>query len=201
MIELKCIVCHKGQVMKKAICVLMLMSALPAFAADWTPAFAYLEQGKKGDGGKTLDAIMANVFKERVADIYHPKFKQHSKEPLTAAAKSGKYTAVPTPYRHDMLPAKVVKTEDIYLQATVPLKNATLYGQPLQSITYDYGCANCGDVGFYATFKPMSNQAYQKLIKSVKFKTLDDDDCNAGEPAAGFYKEDKEAVLYLTMGC
>ncbi len=187
--------------MKTAICTLVLMSALPAFAADWTPAFAYLEQGKKGDNGKVLYAIMENMFKEGAANIYHPDFQQHSKDPLTTAAKSGKYTAVPTPYRHDMLPAKVAKTEDVYLQATVPLKNATLYGQPLQSVTYYYSCTNCGHVGFYVNFKPMSDQAYRKLVKKVKFKTLGEDDCFAGEPVADFFKNGKNVGIELSISC
>lgn len=190
--------------MKKQLCTLMFVSILPALsasAADWTPAFRYLEQGKQGDGGKVVYAIIENIFKEGAADMYHPQYPQIIKQPLTNAAKSGKYTAVPTPYRHDMLPAKVAMSQSMYLQATIPLQNATLYGQPLESLTYYHGCANCGDVGFYATFKPMSQRAYQKLVSSVKFKTLDDDDCYAGEPAAAFYKEGKLVGLALTMGC
>ncbi len=190
--------------MKKQLCTLMLASVLPALsatAADWTPAFGYLEQGKKGDDGKVVHAIMENIFKKGSADMYHPQYQQIIKQPLRGAATSSKYTAVPAPYRQDMLPAKLVKSKEVYLQATIPLRNATLYGQPLESLTYYHGCANCGDVGFYATFKPMSQQAYQKLMSSVKFKTLDDDDCYAGEPAAAFYKEGKLMGLALTMGC
>ncbi|MDO4997823.1 MAG: hypothetical protein Q4E16_04170 [Neisseria sp.] len=43
---------------------LSLAAMLPqaAVAADWTPVFAYLEKGKKGDDGKMRGNLFSSVF-------------------------------------------------------------------------------------------------------------------------------------------
>lgn len=185
--------------MYKILVMALALCTQVAYSADWTPAFRYLEIGDKGDGGVILYAIMDDIFKDGAGDEGHPQHKQIMKQPLTNAAKTGKYSNVPVPYRHDMLSAQLSKKPDMHLHATINLKNATLYGLPLQSISYYYGCTNCGDMGFYATFKPMSKQAYQNLIKTVKFR-VDDEGCS-GDSMAGFYGSPQEAILALAISC
>ncbi|MDO4700132.1 MAG: hypothetical protein Q4A69_05565 [Moraxella sp.] len=185
--------------MYKALLIALALCAQITYGADWTPAFRYLEVGKGGDGGKALYAIMGSVFKDGAGDEGHPQYKQILRQPLTNAAKTGKYSNVPAPYRHDMLPAKLSNQQDMHLHATIELKNATLYGLPLQSVSYYYACSNCGNIGFYATFKPMTKQAYQKLVKNVKFR-VDDESCSDGA-MAGFYGRPQEVILALAIGC
>lgn len=166
------------------------------YAADWSPVFAHLEVGKKGD-----DTIVNNI------QIIKPNISSSTRDILTYDAKKGVYKHLPQPYRADMLPAKVVKGKDT-LEAVIPLKNATLYGYPLESLTEYYGCFDCGDVGFYATFKPMSDKQFQALSKKVKFKQVDyakgveGYGClTEGEPIAGFHKDKGKVHLVIYMGC
>ena len=183
--------------MKKSLCALVLLMSPVVYAADWSPVFAHLEAGKKGD-----DTLFNSI------QIIKPNIDSRSQDVLTVDAKKGVYKSIPQPYRADMLPAKAIKGKDVALEATIPLKNATLYGYPLESLTEYYGCFNCGDVGFYATFKPMSNKQYQALSKKVKFKQVDYTKgiegygcLTEGEPIAGFHKDDGKVHLVIYMGC
>ena len=185
--------------MKHLLLASGLMLSGAVVAADWTPAFRYLEAGKSGDNGAMLSAIMDNTFIK--ADYNEGNLPR---QPLTKMAASGKFTAIKTPYRNDILPAKsYYGKDDLFLTAVYPLKNAKLYGHPLQNFTYYWGCTGCGDVGFYATFKPMTNAQYDKLVKSVKFKKETEDDAcwPVGEPLADFTRKGTITQLHLTMGC
>lgn len=187
--------------MKHLLLASSLLLSSTAFAADWTPAFRYLEAGKSGDGGAMLSAIMNNTFSKAIYDYDDGKLP---KQPLTKMAASGKFTAIKAPYRNDMLPAKsYYGKDDLFLTAVYPLKNAKLYGYPLENLTYYWGCTGCGHVGFYATFKPMTNAQYNALIKSVKFKQeTEGDGCwGIGEPLANFTRQGNVTQLHLTMGC
>lgn len=166
-----------------------------SYAAEWSPVFEHLQARKHSDDGQILDAILGSFFKENISS--------RTKEPLTADAKSGHYKKVPLPYRNDMLPAKAIKNKDgIVLQGNIPLKNATLYGQPIKSLNYLMGCYECDDVGFNVTFAPMSDAQYQTLKQQVKFKTADSEGCmEEGTPVAEFDKEGRTVYLYVYIGC
>lgn len=182
----------------KAYLAAVLVLSGASYATEWSPVFAHLEAGKKGNE-QILNSIQ--VVKQNV--------NANTRDPLTANAKKGIYQSVPQPYRGDMLPTKAVKSKDFALQAVIPLKNATLYGYPLESLNEYYGCFECGDVGFFATFKPMTNKQYQDLVKKVKFKKVDHTrgiegyGCGLedGEPIAGFHKDAGKVHLVIYMGC
>ncbi|OOS03655.1 hypothetical protein SAMN02745664_11834 [Moraxella cuniculi DSM 21768] len=172
------------------------------YAADWTAAFSYLEQGKKGDDGKLLDSIMKNTFEQ----ITNTKNQNPDTQPiykLSKMARTGKFNNISIAYRNDMLPAKVYyNKDDTYLMAVYPLKNATLYGLPLQSFSYYLGCDECDYVGFYATFKPMSKQQYLNLQKTIKFKNEEEDGClGENQPLASFEQRNGRVHLSLNIGC
>lgn len=181
----------------KNLLLMFLLASSMTYAADWSPMFAHLETGKTGS-----EAILAlQIIKSNVGS--------NSRDMLTDDAKKGVYKSIPQPYRADMLPAKAIKGKEVALEVVIPLKNATLYGQPLESLTKYYGCFNCGDVGFYATFKPMTNQQYQALMKKVSFKKVNDSKgvegyacgMDEGEPIAGFHKDGGKVHLVVYMGC
>lgn len=180
----------------KNLLLMFLLASSMTYAADWSSMFAHLETGKTGSEAiLDLQTIKSNI-------------NSHSRDVLTDDAKKGIYKNIPQPYRADMLPAKAIKGKDVALEATIPLKNATLYGYPLESLTKYYGCFNCGDMGFYATFKPMSNKQYQALSKKVKFKQVDYTKgiegygcLTEGEPIAGFHKDSGKVHLVVYMGC
>ncbi|SPX83145.1 Uncharacterised protein [Moraxella ovis] len=55
------------------------------------------------------------------------------------------------------MPAKFIKgreSEDVMLKGIVPLKNATLYGYPLQSLNYDLYCHDCDGTSFMLRLRP-----------------------------------------------
>ena len=106
--------------MKHLLLAFGLMLSGAVVAADWTPAFRYLEAGKSGDYGAMLSAIMDNTFIK--ADYDEGNLPR---QPLTKMAASGKFTAIKTPYRNDILPAKsYYGKDDLFLTAVYPLKNA-----------------------------------------------------------------------------
>lgn len=75
-----------------------------------------------------------------------------------------------TPYRHDMLAAKskLYNEGEQYIEVTIPLKNATLYGLPLKAFTIYSGTAS-GLAGRTLVFGQLNAAQMQKL-KSIKFK-------------------------------
>lgn len=180
--------------MKKSLCVLVLLVSPVVYGADWTPVFGHLQVGTSDDGVIFQDKLLPSIFKEGISE--------RTKNPLTDHALTGKYSTMPMPYRADMLPAKFVKNkDDIALQATIPLKNATLFGHKITSLTYFYGCYDCDALGFYATFAPMSNQQYQALVKKVRFKTESACGEEEQEPVAEFDREQGVVKMHIYMGC
>lgn len=181
--------------MKVCLVATVLAFSSMSYAADWSPVFAYLEVGKSGDDGKVLSKILGNLFKQNISS--------RTKEPLSTDAKSGQYKNIPSPYRHDMLPAKAIKNKDgVALHGTIPLKNAKLYGYPIKSLNYWYGCYECDHLGFYATFAPMSNAQYNALKQRIRFKKADEDGCvDEGRSLAHIYKDDLGVHLVIDMGC
>lgn len=141
------------------------------YSADWTPLFAHLEQGKKGDGGKMLDKITSQVAKEVFES--HDKYAQPVAFAPLASAKKGDYRKVPMPYQQDLLPAKQMDEFTV----VAPLKNATLYGYPIKSLT-EQADGQYFSGTHYFNFGKLSDAQYNQLVKKHKFKTR----CNNGKP-------------------
>lgn len=171
-----------------------LFYSVSAAAADWTPAFTYLEAGKKGDGGKVIDSVLEDLLRKDAVDSEY----NVQKDTLNPNAKRGIYRHVPAPYRQDMLAA--VQAAPHELKATIPLKNATLYGHKITALTH-WSCAGCGDVGFYATFAPMNDTQYKSLVKKIKFQKYSGEDAACHDKSALITKEHGEIRLYILMDC
>lgn len=176
---------------------LALTAPTLAHSADWTPAFEYLEQNKTGDDGALLSTLMENIF---VDNIHFGNYKKIN--PLTTQAKTGNYP-IHAPYRADLSPAKVHKDSepDLPLKAVIPLKNATLYGYPLKSLTYEYYCFECGGVGFYATLAPMNNAQFQALKQRIRFDKEPDYVCEGTGGSASLERDNKGVHVVLNIGC
>ena len=187
--------------MKKLLLASSLLLSSTVFAADWTPAFRYLEAGKSGDDGAMLNEIMWSTFSKSFYKSLENKTNP-PKQPLTKMALTGKFSTIKVPYRNDILPAKIERTSDEYghitLIVTYPLKNATLYGYPLESITViPTSCVDCDDLNrMYATFKPMSKTQFEQLKQKVIFE---DHPCD-GE-VANFYQAGRTVTLETRGGC
>lgn len=174
-----------------------LITPTLAHSADWTPAFEYLEQNKTGDNGVLLNTLMENIF---VDNIHSGNYKKIN--PLTKYAQKGNYP-IQAPYRADLSPAKVDKDSepDLPLKAVISLKNATLYGYPLKSLTYEYYCFECGGVGFYATLAPMNNAQFQALKQRIRFDKEPDYVCEGTGGSASLERDNKGVYVVLNIGC
>ncbi len=187
--------------MKHLLLASSLLLSSTVFAADWTPAFRYLEAGKSGDDGVMLNEIMYNTFSKS----FYQSLENNTnppKQPLTKMALTGKFLKIKIPYRNDVMPAKIKRSSDEYgrisLTVTYPLKNATLYGYPLESFTViPPSCVDCDDlIDLYATFKPMSNAQFRQLTQKVVFE---DHPCDG--KVAKFYQTGKTVTLRTRGGC
>lgn len=170
-----------------------------AHSTDWTPAFVYLQNQNANHDNRTLETIMKNTF---VSNIHEGNYKKI--KPLTKYAQTGNYPKIASYYRADILPAKVYKTpdSDAVLRAVIPLKNATLYGFPLKSFTYEYYCFECGGVGFYATFAPMTITQYHSLTQKIQFEQYNEEEDECGnETSASFSGNNKALHLNLHISC
>lgn len=186
--------------MKKIITLALALTLTNiAHSADWTPVFKHLQHQHAGDEGKVLNSIIDNIF---VNEVHNQDERNIKINPLTKYAQKGNYPNVAQKYRADILPAKAYKNPDneVVLRAVIPLKNATLYGLPLQSLTYEYYCFGCDGVGFYATFAPMSNTQYHSLKKRIRF-VRQEIGCGEEGYAAEFHKDSKAVHLVLNIGC
>lgn len=159
--------------MRYLLSILLLIGTTQAHSADWTPVFAYLEHNKNSDNGKLFDTITASMSQwvmQGEGDASYPVAYK-----LLDSAKRGNYPNVPQPYRQDMLPAK--KLHDYAV--IVPLKNATLYGLPIKSLTDEVsGGDNFWGSNFYVNFGKLSKTQHNNLVKKVKLKTR----CQNGKP-------------------
>ncbi|WP_066802967.1 hypothetical protein [Moraxella oblonga] len=173
------------------------LTPMLAHSADWTPVFEYLEQNKTGDDGALIGKLMDNIF---VENLHSGNYKKIN--PLTNYAQHGNYP-ITTPYKEDLLPAKAYKDskQDLPLKAVIPLKNATLYGYPLKSLTYEYYCFECGGVGFYATLAPMNNAQFQALKQRVHFDKEPDYVCEGAGNSASLERDNKGVYVVLNVGC
>lgn len=170
-----------------------------AHSADWTPAFAYLQNQHANHDHHTLEIIMSNTFASNIHAGNYKKIKL-----LTKYAETGNYPKIAPTYRADILPAKVYKdpNRDTVLRAVIPLKNATLYGLPLKSLTYEYYCLECDGIGFYATFAPMTITQYRSLTQKIKFEQYnEEEDVCGNETSASFSGNHKALHLNLHIGC
>lgn len=152
--------------MRYLIASILLFTMTQAQSADWTPVFAHLEQDKQGDEGQLLEKVTSNI--SHISFDGTDEYAQPNGFTVADTAKAGNYSKVPAPYRQDMLPAKAQGDYAVIL----PLKNATLYGLPIKSLTY----AVDGEEGFYGyntyvNFGKLSSQQYNQLTKKVKLKT------------------------------
>lgn len=174
-----------------------LIAPTLAHSADWTPAFKYLEQNKTGDDGVLLNTLTENIF---VDNIHSGNYKKIN--PLTKYAQKGNYP-IQAPYRADLSPAKVYKDskKDLPLKAVIPLNNATLYGYPLKSFTYEYYCFECGGVGFYATLAPMSDAKFQALKQRIRFDKEPDYVCEGAGSSASLERDKKGVYVVLNFEC
>lgn len=165
--------------------VLSLVSSL-SYSADWTPVFQSWET--KAENSAIMEKIRNHAFTGTWTSV---------QATLSKSAKQGNYSTIPQPYRADMLPARV-SGEDV-AEITIPLKNATLYGLPIQSLTM-YSGLESGESGNYVTFKPMSNAQYQ-MLKQKKFKRVTDSDAMCDSGQAEVKKEKNTVYLVMDFSC
>ncbi|OOR90194.1 hypothetical protein B0181_04785 [Moraxella caviae] len=159
-------------IIKTTLVAATLAFASVAQAADWTPMFRHLEQGKKGDGGKALRAFATNIvsYKEKpnaTPDDYW-QFSLVKKYKLSA------------PYSKDVRQAITIdKTSYNALAeaiggggsetAWVPTQGATLYGKPIKGfIVWQF--PDSDNVGFYVNFGKMSQKSFNLLKRKAKFE-------------------------------
>lgn len=173
--------------MKKLALLTALCSlSMAVHSADWTPVF-------EGNSPIFLDKIWESVISQ---DNVVPA--------ITHSAYFGDYSEIPMPYREDMLPVTMTVTpythEDGGVYITVPLKNATLYGLPISSITYYY--INPSEAGHNVTFKPMSKSQYQSLERRVsRFEVEDSEMCGEFGIGLSEYIKGKEIILAPYGSC
>lgn len=195
--------------MKHLLLASSLLLSSTVFAADWTPVFYYIDKNitdsqKTHDSQMMIDSIIKNTFSDRLYNKDGFWAKPRPKQPLSKMALSGKFTALKAPYRNDMLPAIGAYKKDAYGHisptATYPLKNATLYGYPIESlIVTDWGCImhHCDEgTGFDVVFKPMSDYQFKLLTQKVE---IDDHPCDG--KLANFHKKGNKVILSLVNGC
>lgn len=178
--------------MKKLVFCLTIITSTSAISADWTPAFKFLEDSQNYDD-TVISAVMKDTF---IADLVDNQ-GQVKKVTVGNNALQGVYQNVPKPYQMDLLPA--IQDKPHTIKATIPLKNASLYGRKLENFVH-WSCAECGDVGFTVIFSPMTNRQYQKLKNTVKFEKVDD---ICGHDVAGTIQklENGKVALDISMGC
>lgn len=181
--------------MKLHKAIIVFSCSLSANAADWTSQFKHLENEQTIGNGKTLELIMDNIF---IYDKY-TKNSQLKKEVLSINAKTGNFN-IPQPYKSDILPAKFFKYGETGIAATIPLKNATLYGKKLKSFTYWESCGECSDLGFTADFGPMNESQFRQLKNKIQFPYIQNEVCGSG-PSANLLREENKVHLAINLSC
>lgn len=176
--------------MKLMFLLIIFALSATAHSADWTPLFKHLQNPNYT---YTDEAVLENLMKNLVID--HIDEESLPKNPLTYSAKSGNYP-IRSPYQQDLLPAryKYNPNDDMVLEVTIPMQNATLYNMPLKSLGMWYGCFGCGFLGYTAEFAPMTDAQYRSLKSRIKFP-VSTDEYDYGEPMASFVKDGKKVLL------
>lgn len=185
------------------ISFLLLIGTTQAYSADWTPVVGELLTAKTQKQFLGNQKPIANFYPNIMEMVIDQDNWVQEGMKLTKNAKKGFYPDIPEPYRTDMQPAVIKKTDRCTYEAKVPLKNATLFGKPIQSLNYHLYVCEMSPFGEYITFKPMSNATFNQLIQQVNFKELpvsvEDQSCTSDKSyiAGRIYKEGKNQAFEM----
>lgn len=189
--------------MRYLLSILLLIGTTQAHSADWTPVFADLltpQSQKQLLGNQSPVNNFYPKLTEMVID--QANWVQQGMK-LTQNAKKGNYPNIPQPYRADMQPAVITKTDRCTYEAKVPLKNATLFGKPIQSLNYHIYICETAPFKEYISFKPMTNKDFTQLQKRVAFKQIpvsaEEQECTSDKnyQAGNIYREGKKQVFAM----
>lgn len=156
--------------LKKSFMIFSMLISTGALAADWTPVF------KSFENGCSDSKLLQNILNKGVWSA-HPTTPNTFVRPT---ALKGNYANVISPYRNDMQAAKskLYQEGEEYIEVTIPLKNATLYGVPVKAFTAYSGTAS-GLAGRSVIFSKPSAAQLQRL-QSIKFKADPEQDFKGG---------------------